>query len=407
MAISFYSVSMSKGESNLLFKVIEEKEFQKIVKEFNYNFYQNAAWAQVKKANGWIHLYTAVYQDNKPILASLILGKKIFNKYLYYAPRGPLVKEEVDIKEVYAFYLQEVKKYLKTQKGFTFKFDPMITYQDHDKDGNVVSENNNQEFVDFLKKQGTKHRGFTIGYTNEAQFRWSYALDIKDKKFNDLMTDMNSRCKRSLKKADKYPLILKDVDDISIKDFKDIMESTAERQHHGDRTLKYYETLKTELKSIIRMCLIYLDKEKLLEGLATGTYKLDEDMVDDIKNDKKALIPLSAGVFIEDKDRLNYVYGGTYSKYFPFMAPYKMQEEMIKYAIEKKKDFYDFGGISGDFKPGSKEYGVYEYKRGYGGFVIEYIGEFDLIIDYPFFLFYKYGFAIYRNFKKIIYGLRK
>ena len=113
---------MSKGESNLLFKVIEEKEFQKIVKEFNYNFYQNVAWAQVKEANGWIHLYTAVYQDNKPILASLILGKKIFNKYLYYAPRGPLVKEEVDIKEVFAFYLQEVKKYLKTQKGFTFKF---------------------------------------------------------------------------------------------------------------------------------------------------------------------------------------------------------------------------------------------------------------------------------------------
>ena len=391
----------------MLFKVIEEKEFQKIVKEFNYNFYQNAAWAQVKEANGWIHLYTAVYQDNKPILASLILGKKIFNKYLYYAPRGPLVKEEVDIKEVYAFYLREVKKYLKTQQGFTFKFDPMITYQDHDKDGNVISENNNQEFIDFLKKQGAKHRGFTIGYTNEAQFRWSYALDIKDKEFNDLMTDMNSRCKRSLKKADKYPLILKDVDDISIKDFKDIMESTAERQHHGDRTLKYYEALKTELKSIIRMCLIYLDKEKLLEGLATGTYKLDEDMVADIKNDKRALIPLSAGVFIEDKDRLNYVYGGTYSKYFPFMAPYKMQEEMIKYAIEKKKDFYDFGGISGDFKPGSKEYGVYEYKRGYGGFVIEYIGEFDLVIDYLFFLFYKYGFAIYRNFKKIIYGLRK
>ena len=82
---------MSKGESNLLFKVIEEKEFQKIVKEFNYNFYQNAAWAKVKEVNGWIHLYTAVYQDNKPILASLILGKKIFNKYLYYAPRGPLV----------------------------------------------------------------------------------------------------------------------------------------------------------------------------------------------------------------------------------------------------------------------------------------------------------------------------
>ena len=278
----------------MLFKVIEEKEFQKIVKEFNYNFYQNAAWAQVKEANGWIHLYTAVYQDNKPILASLILGKKIFNKYLYYAPRGPLVKEEVDIKEVFAFYLREVKKYLKTQKGFTFKFDPMITYQDHDKDGNVVSENNNQEFVDFLKKQGAKHRGFTIGYTNEAQFRWSYALDIKNKTFADLTKDMNSRCKRSIKKAEKYPLVVKDVTDKTIKDFKNIMESTAERQHHGDRTLSYYQTLKDKLKDIIRMCLVYLDKEKFIDDINNGKYTIDEKVLEDIKNDKNLFCKFKA-----------------------------------------------------------------------------------------------------------------
>ena len=30
-------------------------------------------------------------------------------------------------------------------------------------------------------------------------------------------------------------------------------------------------------------------------------------------NDKRKKIPISAGVFIFDKDKLNYVYGGTYN----------------------------------------------------------------------------------------------
>ena len=171
------------------------------------------------------------------------------------------------------------------------------------------------------------------------------------------------------------------------------MESTAERQHHGDRTLSYYQTLKDKLKDIIRMCLVYLDKEKFLDDIDNGKYTIDEKVLAIVKNDERDMIPISAGIFIFDKDRFNYVY--------------KLQEEMIKYAIEKKMNYYDFGGISGNFTPGTPEYGVYEYKRGYGGFVIEYIGEFDLIINKPYYLAYKYGLELYRTFRKIIYKIKK
>ena len=69
--------------------------------------------------------------------------------------------------------------------------------------------------------------------------------------------------------------------------------------------------------------------------------------------------------------------------------------------------FITVGGISGNFTPGTPEYGVYEYKRGYGGFVIEYIGEFDLIINKPYYLAYKYGLELYRTFRKIVYKIKK
>ena len=390
------------------FKIITKEEFSNYRDNFDYNFYQNPKWSEVKKANGWGSFYTAVLDNNNnPILISLILSKKVLGKYLYYTPRGPLLKEGTNREEVYAFYLIKIKKYLKAKNAILFKFDPLIEYIKHDKEGNTTTEDNNQQFVDFLKKIGAKHRGFTIGYTDEAQFRWSYALDIKNKTFEDLTKDMNSRCKRSIKKAEKYPLMVKEVTDKTIKDFKDIMESTAERQHHGDRTLSYYQTLKEQLKDIIRMSLVYLDKAKFIDDINNGKYSIDEKVLDIIKNDERNLISISAGIFIFDKNRFNYVYGGTYAEYFPLMAPYKLQEEMIKYAIEKKMNYYDFGGISGNFTPGTPEYGVYEYKRGYGGYVIEYIGEFDLVINKPYYLAYKYGLEAYRTIRKIVYKIKK
>lgn len=82
------------------FKIITKEEFLNYRDNFNYNFYQNPSWSEVKKKNGWNSFYTAVFDEkNKPILLSLVLAKKILNKYLYYAPRGPLLKNDVDRKK--------------------------------------------------------------------------------------------------------------------------------------------------------------------------------------------------------------------------------------------------------------------------------------------------------------------
>lgn len=80
---------------------------------------------------------------------------------------------------------------------------------------------------------------------------------------------------------------------------------------------------------------------------------------------------------------------------------------MIKRAMEKKLPLYDFGGISGDFNPDSDNYGVYEFKRGFGGNVVEYIGEFDLVVDKLFNSFYKFMFKTYRGIKKIRASIKK
>lgn len=57
--------------------------------------------------------------------------------------------------------------------------------------------------------------------------RWSYILNV-NKSIEDIKKDMDQRCRRCIKKYERYPLELTYVDNISkLKDFKDIMESTA------------------------------------------------------------------------------------------------------------------------------------------------------------------------------------
>lgn len=119
------------------------------------------------------------------------------------------------------------------------------------------------------------------------------------------------------------------------------------------------------------------------------------------------MIPLSAGLFIFDHVRGNYVYGGTYSKYMPLMAQYKIQFTMIEETKKRGLDIYDFGGISGIFVSDTPNYGVYEFKRGFGGYVIEYIGEFDLIINHFYYYLYLILYKFYRFSKRIIAKIKK
>jgi len=376
------------------FEVLNEKEFLKIENNFlDSNYYQTIAWAKLKEITGWQAHYVGVKKNNKFIAISLLLSKNLIGKYkLFYSPRGPLL--DYNNKELLNFFIKEIKEYIKSKQGFVYKIDPCLTYSTKDNDINPITDKENKDVINNLLKLKFKHYGFTKDYTKETQYRWSYYLEV-DKSWDELKKNMNQRCKRCIKKQEKYPLILKEVTDENIMDFKKIMEHTSIRQKHFDRSLDYYKKLQEVFKDRIKLVTIYLDKKKFLDNFK------EDKLYDKIKEEKEDLIPISAGVFILDKDYLHYVYGGTYSYYMPLMAQYKIHVEMINLAKEKNIKIYDFGGISGNFDKDSTGYGIFDFKRGFGGYIIEYIGEFDLIINKPMYYLYNLMLKIYQGLKKI------
>lgn len=377
------------------FVELSKKEFESIENSLpGGSFYQTSTWAKIKELTGWSSNYVGIKEDNEIIAATLLLDKSIFlGKKMFYAPRGYLM--DFDDRELLKFFTCELSKYVKHRNGILLKVDPLIEYQHHDKNGDVIEDDfNNNDLYSYLCGLGYRHKGFTIGYSSELQFRWTFCLDIGRSK-EDIFKTMDQRCRRCIRKYERYPLETVDVNNSNINDFKAIMEHTAIRQNHFDRSKDYYLNLLNHFGDRVKMIVIYLDRDKFLKE-----FKNDK-LYNRVESEEKKMIPISAGVFIFDSDRANYVYGGTYSYYMPLMAQYKLQMDMIYLAREKNIKLYDFGGISGNFIPGTSEYGVYEFKRGFGGYVVEYIGEYDLVINKFIYILYNFCYNLYRNIKKL------
>lgn len=244
------------------FVELSESEFKNIQDNMPASsFYQTIEWAKIKKITGWKVCYVAVKENNIVLGATMMLSKKfLFNNKMFYAPRGFLI--DYSNYKLLQFFTTELKKYIKSKKGILVKIDPLLEYQHHNSLGEIVNDNfSNKEVFNNMIKLGYRHNGFTVGYSKEAQFRWSYTLDINKSK-EELFSDMDQRCRRSIRKYEKYPLITVDVDKENIDDFKGIMESTARRHNHHDRSKEYYLCLKDNLKDRIKIIIIYLNKKE-------------------------------------------------------------------------------------------------------------------------------------------------
>lgn len=78
---------------------------------------------------------------------------------------------------------------------------------------------------------------------------------------------------------------------------------------------------------------------------------------------------------------------GVLEEYKCFTPKYLMYEHHIKEAYKEGFKYCNFYGITGDFNPKGKYYGIYEFKKGFNGNVVELIGQFDLPVTKFYFLY--------------------
>lgn len=384
------------------FRELSIDEYKKFIKNYkNSNFFQDDRMDNYSKFKGYISYYVGV-EDNKNIVAAarLLAKKSKFGKYNFSSPRGLLV--DYNNFELLEFFVNNLKKYIKTKNGLVLKIDPYIIYKSRDIEGSETKEINNSNIVNNLKKLGFIHGGFTRRYDLSGQGRWYFVLDLENKSLDDIQKGMKANHRNIIRKAEKYGVEIKQIEYNDLPTFKHITEDTSARIGFSDKSLVYYQTMYDSFKDEVKYLIAYLNvdkyKEKLKEELEINQnkYKLLSDTttgkakelkitidglikrLDESNHLKEKQIPISCAMFMLYNGEVDYLFSGSLSEYKNLYAQYLIQWHMIKYAIENNYKKYNFFGISGIFDKKDSEYGVYEFKKGFGGVVEELIGDFYL-----------------------------
>ena len=116
---------------------------------------------------------------------------------------------------------------------------------------------------------------------------------------------------------------------------------------------------------------------------------------------------IAGGLYMLYGRQLVYLLGASYKEFMKYNSQYLLQWKMINYAKEHNYQTFNFYGIDGDFSKESKNYGLFDFKRGFGAEVVELIGEFDLVIDKPMYILYNIAFKTYKFLKNTKNHIKK
>lgn len=436
--INHSNIKIEKEEYDMQFITLSESEFSQFANTHELrNLWQTTEMAHLREQRGFKIYYVGVKDDNKLLAATMLTTIPVFLKYtLAQALRGYLI--DFKNKELLAFFHQEITNFLRKKNCLELKIDPYFPYVEHDLDGNIVTDGfNNQDVLDHLLSLGYKHVGFTHGLDTSYEPRWIYTIPYKGRNADELLKSFERKALRSIKKAEKYNVTVRELPFDQIDLYMQVMEHTEGRRGFHGRDKAYYENLYTEYSKNDNIKFLYAELKvddyikslqddlqvelkvqkdclsKMQNGVSTkmqNKLNVANQQIEQIHNkieeaetlkqtDGETLV-LSSGVFFTYGKETLCLMSGVYDKYMRFASPYAMHWKMMQESIEKGQERYNLYGISGEFDSDSEGYGVYLFKKGFNGEVLELIGDFVYV-------FKPITYKVYNTLRSIKHKIKK
>ncbi|NPV87538.1 MAG: peptidoglycan bridge formation glycyltransferase FemA/FemB family protein [Anaerolineae bacterium] len=206
------------------------------------------------------------------------------------------------------------------------------------------------------------------------QPRRNIVLDLKGNA-EDWLTNMHKTTRKNIRKAIKTGLILSESEDIPT--FQKLVACTAKRRRFKPRDINYFQKLYNSCicKDRPKNCSL---QGTLLIVSYQGT-------------------PLSGKIVLANGSRAWAVYTGTCEEQFDFKQNYLVYFEGMRWAASKGCLSYDLGGIP-DYDEAYLEanawrtegtWGLYRFKRGFGGKIVRSVGAWDRVYNPLMYLLYR------------------
>lgn len=371
----------------------------------NGDLLQLSKWADTKKLTGWYSRRIAVGENGQIKGVGQLLFKKIpkLPYTLCYVSRGFVA--DYNNKEVLEALLSYAKEVAKDEKSYAIKIDP------------DVEVDKGAEALKNLLELGFKHKGFKEGLSKDyIQPRMTMITPI-DKTDDELVQSFERRNRSKVRLALKRGTKVERSNREGLKIFANLMKITGERDGFLTRDISYFENIydalhedgdaelflvKLEPKPVLDTVNQDLEaqlaeKEKLqskkqdkktlnklndIDNKIKKTNELKSDLTELEKSEPEGIY-LSGALLMFAGNKSYYLYGASSNDYRDFLPNHHMQFEMMKYAREHGATTYDFGGTDNDPDKDSEHYGLWAFKRVWGTYLSEKIGEFDYVLNQP------------------------
>lgn len=304
----------------------------------NGSFMQSRLWANVKanwESEGIIS--RDISGNVRGTCLVLIRKTPLFRSALLYAPRGPVCCHSDDeaLRDIAAGIDTIAEKY----RAFAFLCDPPI----------VLPESS------VLADAGLHTQN--LPEDREIQCRFNYVLDIHEKTPEEIRAGFKPEYRNRINKAQRRGIWCEELfgEDAlnALGDFCKLMEQTGRRDGFPIRSEEYFARFLSELNEHARLFMCYAD----IGGK----------------------IPLSGAIAVSYGGCFSYVYGASSDCWRNLYPNYLMQQTMINTAVEHGCKIYDFGGVPFCYDESRREYGIYRFKKGFGGEIVSYAGQFAKI----------------------------
>lgn len=397
---------------------INNEKYTEFIKSHKHgNMMQAIEWSSIK--NTWGAVRVAVSDDEDNIIAA---AQVLTRKGLWYVPRGPIL--DYNNKELLGFFLTNFKKFAKTKQAKLVKLDIPIAVKDEKlanfKDVDV--DRSNDELIKTFKSYGYNHKGFSLNMSSTIQPRFNTVTKL-EKPIPDLFS---KDTRRLIRDADKKFVEVRRCGKENLDDFLFALACTEKRKNISLRGREYFENLLDTFGDNALLYISYINVEKALKECHNRKENLEKEIEElGEKSPKKKrtleeqvagtdkLIALFNGLEIEDKSKdqvisaaitiaygnhAEIIYAGMNEDFAKLPAQYKVFSDTMKKAQEMGISEVSMGGIEGSLNDS-----LLGFKSKFSPNIVEYYGEFDLVISHVFNLMYNYGLPLRRKILKLIH----
>ncbi len=355
----------------------------------NKELLQTGYWAEFKEQFGWkaycFKITSSYFTDFKVLI---LLRKILKNHYIAYSP-FPLEMESQTseqtnksaelIKQISA----EIRNHL-PKKTIFIRFD--LPWNTKGK-GNIPTSLNTE-----------KHFKKTSIYIQPLS---TVLLDIaSDEK--EILSAMNKKTRYNIKLAFKKGVKIIECGAERLEEWYSLYEETKQRDKIAIHSLNYY-------KSVFRTSESYGENSpEFILLLAKIDIEADNEVDSNADRETSSEVDnkIVAGIIVGIRGtRAYYLYGASSNKKRNFMPNHALQWRGIQIAKQKGCETYDFCGIPSAEDPSDPMHGLYRFKTGFGGTIINRFGCYDYIYRGFFYRFFSLAENLrnfyYKFFKKI------